>query len=145
MMGEPTTDAEERRRHSRVNVTTPFSGRSTGQIIVGVLNLGRAGFFIQTPVDYAIGAIDEFRFALGDNNDPIILRARVVHVMRITTPDGVSHMAGLEFLERGVLEGEQSIAAVLSLGTQLVQQPHVRSFRCDKCGEVWSHERPPGI
>lgn len=104
----------ERRRSPRVEVL----GRIDGQggplnVPVTLLNISLSGFMMQAPVDYPLGHILEFRFTVAEG-DPIVLRARVVHVMRATGDQATSYVSGLEFAERDTPDFEHTLQSLFS-------------------------------
>lgn len=94
------TPKNERRRYPRLAIL----GRIQGIVRpldapITLLNLSLGGFLMQTPSQFAVGEIHEFQFAV-TKQDPIVLRARVAHAMRVTVDHVPLHAYGLEFLDR---------------------------------------------
>lgn len=92
----------ERRRRPRVEIVHDcVQGQIRSHSIpVAVLNLSEGGFLMKAPISYPVGDIQKFRFIVA-RHEPIVLRARVVHVTRTTAARPVCYIVGLEFIDRG--------------------------------------------
>ena len=67
---------------------------------------------MQSPVNYPVGAIHDIRFSVHDR-EPIMLRARTVHVMRASAGEVASYVVGVTFLDRGVTTCEEAIESLV--------------------------------
>jgi PilZ domain-containing protein len=65
---------------------------------ITLLNLSTGGFLMQSPVPFAVGAIDEFRFA-SDGAADVIVSARVAHATMVVRDDGPVHVIGVRFVD----------------------------------------------
>jgi hypothetical protein len=109
----------ERRRSPRVEVVEQIHGHIRPlDIPITLLNLSQDGFLMLSLMNYPVGEIHEFRFAIADH-DPIVLSARVVHGMRAPAGNATSHLIGLEFVDRGVSVCEKKIKSLVARLPQL--------------------------
>jgi hypothetical protein len=80
---------------------------------ITLLNLSLGGFLMQTPNDYQVGEIHEFQLTM-TGKEPIIVRARIAHAMRVTVDHGPLFLFGLEFVDAGTGPNEQAIESLVS-------------------------------
>src|SRR5438128_144684 len=96
-----TPAVTERRRSVRVEVVGGIQGETQpDNLPVALLNVSDGGFLMRTPISYLVGDIHKFRFTT--DSDLIVLRARVAHVMRVTTNGTASYMIGAEFVDHQI-------------------------------------------
>jgi hypothetical protein len=112
----------ERRRYPRLEIL----GRVRGSIRpldvpITLLNLSLGGFLMQTPMQYQIGETHEFQFTMAQK-DPIVVRARIAHAMRVTVEHGPLFLFGLEFVETDERASELAIESLVSA----LQDPHAQ-------------------
>jgi len=101
--------AIERRRSPRVEVYERIEGHMRPfDVPIVLLNVSSGGFLMQTPINYGVGAVHEFRFSTSDD-DGIILRARIVRGGGAVG----QYQFGLEFVDRGTASCEEGIKALL--------------------------------
>ena len=90
-----------RRRSPRI----PVTGRLTCQIAplhvsVTLLNISRGGFFMRSPIKYAVGDVQRFQFlAEGERDAIFVLRGRVVHCVPLVANGTTAYLIGLEFAD----------------------------------------------
>jgi PilZ domain len=104
----------ERRRYPRIEIL----GRVRGSIRpldvpITLLNLSLGGFLMQTPMQYQIGETHEFQFTMAQK-DPVVVRARIAHAMRVTVDHGPLFLFGLEFVDADVRQAQQAIESLVS-------------------------------
>jgi len=80
---------------------------------ITLLNVSLGGFLMQTPKQYQIGETHEFQFTMSQQ-DPIVVRARIAHVMRVTVEHGPLFMFGLEFVDTDVRQSRAGIESLVS-------------------------------
>jgi len=80
---------------------------------ITLLNLSLGGFLMQTPVEYHVGETHEFRFTMSDK-DPITVRARIAHAMRVTVEHVPLFLFGLEFVNRDAHPNDEAIESLVS-------------------------------
>jgi hypothetical protein len=108
------TEGTERRRNPRLEVTQDMHVESgSHEVAVTVLNASRDGLLLQASVPYLAGDVDAFRFVARDGNS-IMLDARVMRTMTVTTGPACSYLIGLEFMDRGNPQVDQAIEHILS-------------------------------
>ena len=110
----------ERRRYPRIEIL----GRVRGSVRpldvpITLLNLSLGGFLMQTPMEYQIGETHEFQFTMGQK-DPIVVRARIAHAMRVTVDHGPLFLFGLEFIDADLRGTGAAIESLVSA----LQNPH---------------------
>jgi hypothetical protein len=104
----------DRRRSPRVEVLGRIAGESgPAHVRVTLLNMSRSGFMMQSSVNHPLGHILEFRFTVAEE-ESIVLRGRVVHVMRTTGAHTTSYISGLEFVDRDTPDFEDTLQALLN-------------------------------
>jgi len=89
----------ERRRYPRIEIL----GRVKGvvrplDVQITLLNLSLGGFLMQTPNEYHLGETHEFQLTMAQT-DPIVVSARIAHVMRVTVEHKPLFLCGLEFVD----------------------------------------------
>src|SRR4051794_37085457 len=89
---EASADTETTRRYSpRVEVLKRIHGEPlTRDVKVALLNMSLGGFLMQAPIDFHIGAVDEFRFTTLHGKS-VALSARVVHTLHVSAGDRGSY------------------------------------------------------
>ena len=90
---------------------------------ITLLNLSLGGFLMQTPMEYHVGETHEFQFTMG-KMDPIVVRARIAHAMRVTVDHQPVYLFGLEFIDRDTQTGDKPVQ---SLVTALMKSPDSRA------------------
>jgi len=92
--------SNERRRSTRVEIL----GRLHGLVVsldvpVTVTDLSLGGMAIETPVAFAVGAVQEFQLTMGDGS-PVVLLGRVIRSEN-STPAGAPpvYATGIQFID----------------------------------------------
>ena len=104
----------ERRRYPRIEIL----GRVKGvvrplDVQITLLNLSLGGFLMQTPNEYHDGETHEFQLTMAQT-DPIVVRARIAHVMRVTVEHRPLFLCGLEFIDSSAAKAQiQSLVSAL--------------------------------
>jgi PilZ domain len=105
----------ERRRSPRLEILGRIQGIVRPlDVPIRLLNLGLGGFLMQTPNQFAIGEIHEFQFTVS-KQDPIVLRARIAHAMRVTVDHVPLYAFGLEFVDGDTPAGRAAIESLVSV------------------------------
>ena len=104
----------ERRRYPRIEIL----GRVQGVVRplndqISLLNLSVGGCLMQTSAEYSVGQTHEFQLTAPDF-EPIVVRGRIAHVMRVTVEHRPMFLYGLEFAEVP-RHGDHSIEALINL------------------------------
>ena len=109
MSDNPQSD---RRRTPRVSVVARVYGHIVSlNLPTTLLNLSPGGFLMQSPVEFPVGAVEEFRFTA--NGIDLVLRARVVHAMTASRVDGPVYLTGLAFVDPNA-DQQDAIARLVS-------------------------------
>jgi len=110
----------ERRRYPRIEILGRVHGSVRPlDVPITLLNLSLGGFLMQTPMQYQIGETHEFQLTMAQK-DPIVVRARIAHAMRVTVEHGPLYLFGLEFVDADVRESKPAIESLVSA----LQDPH---------------------
>lgn len=109
--GESVTGAtthHERRLLPRIEVRGRVHGRllaNDGGIPLTIHNVSEGGFMMQAAHPLIRGDVRDFRFSM-TGAEPVTLRGRIVHTMRVTNADGAIYVGGVEFLHDGADHAE---------------------------------------
>ena len=96
----PVPDHAERRRAPRIELLSRIHGQqTTGDVPITLLNLSSGGFLMRTPTELPVGTIEEFRLTT-NLGAAVVVRARVMRSIHVTSGDNVSYVIGLEFVDR---------------------------------------------
>ena len=80
---------------------------------ITLLNLSLGGFLMQTPNEYNVGETHEFQLTMAQT-DPIVVSARIAHVMRVTVEHKPLFLCGLEFIDSSAANAQiQSMVSAL--------------------------------
>lgn len=74
---------------------------------------------MQTPMQYQIGETHEFQLTM-EQRDPLVVRARIAHAMRVTVDHGPLYLFGLEFVDGDLRTNKPAIESLVSA----LQDPH---------------------
>jgi hypothetical protein len=88
----------ERRERPRLTPVLPLSAKTDLGQRFSVMNVSIGGALLHGPFELALGDVHDLRFVGPDAASSILLAARVVYVMRVTSADGPSFMIGVEFV-----------------------------------------------
>jgi hypothetical protein len=82
-------------------------------VVVREISLG--GLSMETPIQFADGAIHEFRLTLGDDS-AVLLRGQVVHCHPMERADGsIAYVSGVRFLDdEGPQDGVDGLISQIS-------------------------------
>jgi Tfp pilus assembly protein PilZ len=104
----------ERRRYPRIEILGRVHGSVRPlNVSITLLNLSLGGFLMQTPMQYHIGETHEFQFTMAEQN-PVVVRARIAHAMRVTVQHDPLYLFGLEFVDADVRETQHAIESLVS-------------------------------
>jgi Tfp pilus assembly protein PilZ len=117
--------SDERRAAPRVQLVSPISGRTDAGDAVLLVNVSEGGLLVHTDQPMSVGTTHVLRFSPADASDPLVVSARVVHVMRISAVDDASYVVGLQFVD--ATPAQQQAFARLVAGP--VQQANGRRNR----------------
>jgi PilZ domain-containing protein len=108
------TSTLERRRYPRIEILGRIRGAVRPlDVPITLLNLSLGGFLMQTPMQYQIGETHEFQFTMAQK-DPIVVRARIAHAMRVTVEHGPLYLFGLEFVDADASQSGPAIESLVS-------------------------------
>jgi PilZ domain-containing protein len=104
----------ERRRFPRIEILGRIQGKIRPlDVPITLLNLSLGGFLMQTTTEYRVGEIHEFQLTM-HRRDPIMLRARIAHAMRVTAEGGPLYLFGLEFVAGDARPSQHAIESLVS-------------------------------
>jgi hypothetical protein len=98
----------DRRQLPRIEVRGRVQGRLLALdsgIPLTIHNISAGGFMMQAAHPLIRGDVRDFRFSITDAQ-PVTLRGRIVHTMRVTNPDGTIYIGGVEFIHDGADHAE---------------------------------------
>ena len=102
--------SNDRRRSARVEIL----GRVRGHAVlldtaVIVRDISLVGMAIETPFEFALDTVHDFRLTLGDGAH-VVLQARARHSRLLTgADDTANYLTGFEFIDDDAAEGTPSV------------------------------------